>query len=218
MEQISTHQLKEALIHAAARIVENEPYLTEIDSIIGDGDHGIGMKSGFRALTDLLERTEYETAYELFRAAGLELLRVMGGASGVIFGTLFISGREAMQAMHKREVTADELIVSFRASRTAIMKRGRSAPGDKTMLDALSPAIDAMERRRAETADIARVLQAGARGAREGAEASAHLLPRTGRSKNFREKGIGYPDPGAVSTAILFEGIADYISSIKEGE
>ncbi len=209
MDKIDTQQLQRALIRAAERIVESEPYLTKIDSIIGDGDHGIGMKSGFLALEALLRRTEYDTVYDLFRAAGLELLRVMGGASGVIFGTMFIGGREAVQG--KSSVTADDLIGAFRSSAEAIMKRGRSSVGDKTMLDALVPAVEAMEQRRRDTGDVAEILEAAARGAGEGADASAHLLPRTGRSKNFREKGIGYPDPGAVSTSILFRGIAEQI-------
>ena len=211
MDKIDTAQLQRALIHAADRIVESEPYLTKIDSIIGDGDHGVGMQSGFRALGTLLRQTEYDTVYGLFRAAGLELLRVMGGASGVIFGTLFIGGREAVQG--KSSVTADDLIDAFRSSCADIMKRGRSNVGDKTMLDALVPAIEAMERCREETADVVQVLRAAARGAREGADASAHLLPRTGRSKNFREKGIGTPDPGAVSTSIFFAGIAEGIEN-----
>lgn len=216
MEQITTRQMREALIRAAGLIVENEPYLTRIDTIIGDGDHGEGMKSGFGALRELLSKTEYDTVYELFRASGLELLRVMGGASGVIFGTMFIGGREAVR--DKEAVTADDLIAFFRAGCEAIMKRGRSNVGDKTMLDALSPAIDAMERRRTETDDVVQVLKAAVQGAKEGAEASAQLMPRTGRSKNFREKGIGYPDPGAVSVSIIFEGISESVSSIEQGE
>lgn len=212
MEQITTRQMRDALIHAAVLIVEQEPYLTEIDTIIGDGDHGEGMKSGFGALQEVLGKTEYETVYELFRSAGLELLRVMGGASGVIFGTLFIGGREAVR--DKASVTADDLIVFFRTGCEAIMKRGRSNVGDKTMLDALSPAITAMERRREETADVKEVLKAAAQGAKEGADASANLMPKKGRAKNFREKGVGYPDPGAVSTSILFSGISDYVSTL----
>lgn len=213
MEQITTRQLREALIVAADLIVDNEPYLTEIDTIIGDGDHGEGMKSGFSALRELLSKTAYSTAYDLVRASGLELMRVMGGASGVIFGTLLIGGREAFR--DKACLNGDDLIAFFRMGCEAIMKRGGAKVGDKTMIDALAPAVAAMEERRKETANVAEILRAAARGAQEGAEASAQLLPRIGRSKNFREKGIGYPDPGAVSTAFLFSGIAQHISLLE---
>lgn len=212
MEQITTRQMRDALICAANLIVENEPYLTEIDTIIGDGDHGEGMKIGFSALRELLSATEYQTAYDLVRASGLELMRVMGGASGVIFGTMLIGGREAFR--DKESLNGDDLIAYFHMGCDAIMKRGRAAAGDKTMLDALIPAVAAMEQRRTETADVAELLQAAAKGADEGAKASAQLLPRTGRSKNFREKGIGHPDPGAVSTALIFSGISQHISLI----
>ena len=92
MDVLSANQLRLALISAAGAIVEAEPYLTQVDTIIGDGDHGSGMKTGFTALKSLLENSAYETPYDLFHQAGLCLIKTMGGASGVLFGTLFTGG------------------------------------------------------------------------------------------------------------------------------
>ncbi|MEG0913648.1 MAG: dihydroxyacetone kinase subunit DhaL [Oscillospiraceae bacterium] len=213
MESINIEQLKNALICASDLIIESEPYLTQVDTIIGDGDHGIGMKTGFTALKSLLKRTEFSDLFELFRSSGIELLRVMGGASGVIFGTMFIGGHETVR--DKKSLNADELINFFEQGAASIMKRGRSCIGDKTMLDALIPAIDAMKAKNRETNDITAVLQSAYNGALGGVKNSEQLLPKIGRAKNFREKGIGYPDPGAVSVSIIFKGIYMYIKSIE---
>lgn len=143
MKYLSIDQFRNALICAADDIIASEPELTEIDTIIGDGDHGTTMKSGFTVLKTMLESSGYESMFDLLRSTGVQLLRVMGGASGVIFGTLFIGGHEAVR--DKTEMDADCFIDFFDMSCEAIMKRGKARPGDKTMLDALYPAIEAMK-------------------------------------------------------------------------
>lgn len=205
METLTLPALQSALIYVAQTVVENEPRLTQLDTIIGDGDHGYGMRDGFTALQALLETTQFDDPYSLLRASGIELLRSMGGASGVIFGTLFTGGHDIVTGL--TALSADDLILFLDAGAAAIMKRGRSKPGDKTMLDALVPAIAAMKTRRASTSDILQLLEAAKTGAETGVEASKQMLPRTGRSKNFREQALGYPDPGAVSVSIIFEAL-----------
>lgn len=211
METVSTGQLQKALGEVSAAIVAAEPRLTEIDTVIGDGDHGTGMRDGFTALGRLLAQNEYPDAYELFRASGMELVKTMGGASGVIFGTLLTAGHEVVRG--KTELTADDLIAFFDEGAKGIMRRGRSGPGDKTMLDALLPAIAAMREKRAATADVRAVMAAAEAGALAGVEASKAMLPRTGRSKNFREQALGWPDPGAVSVSIIFGAFSNSFSN-----
>lgn len=206
MDTVTTARLQKALVDVSAAIVAAEPRLTEIDTVIGDGDHGTGMRDGFTALGSLLAASEYPDAYELFRASGMELVKTMGGASGVIFGTMLTAGHEVVRG--KAELSADDLIAFFDEGAKGIMRRGRSGPGDKTMLDALLPAVDAMRQCRAETADINTVMDAAERGALAGVEASKDMLPRTGRSKNFREAALGWPDPGAVSVSIIFGALS----------
>ena len=205
MKEINTDQLQKALISAAKLIIENEPYLTEVDTIIGDGDHGSGMKMGFTALLGLLQNQKYETLYELLHASGLELIRTMGGASGVLFGTLFIGGLSVVEG--KQAMKVDELVDYFNEGTEAVMRRGRCGPGSKTMIDALVPAMDAMKKEMVSNFNILDVLGAGVAGAKQGVENTKHMIPTTGRAKNFREEAIGYPDPGAISVSILFEGL-----------
>ena len=212
MRTLQVAQLQAALIAAGGLIIESEPLLTELDTAIGDGDHGIGMRAGFSALRETLGHNQYEDIYALMRDAGLTLVKTMGGASGVIFGTLFIAGYEGVRG--RRDMDADALIAFFEAGAASIAKRGRTEPGDKTMLDALLPAVEAMRQRRLETDDAGLVLQAAYAGALQGVENTKAMISRKGRSKNFREKTLGLPDPGAISLSLIFKGISDSVNGL----
>lgn len=205
METISTLDLQKALVCASKQIIEAEPYLTQIDTIIGDGDHGIGMKTGFSALEKQLEDNMYQTPHELLHESGLCLVRNMGGASGVLFGTIFIAGLDAIE--QKNELNSNDLMIFFDQGAQDVQKRGRTKPGDKTMVDALVPAVDKMRETIEETRSIEDTLYAAYQGALEGVEESKEMLPRAGRAKNFRDDAIGVPDPGAISVSILFKGL-----------
>ena len=203
MQALTVEQLQQALIQASQVIIANEPLLTQIDSIIGDGDHGTGMRDGFSVLQETLKSTRYPDIFALMRDAGIALVKTMGGASGVIFGTMFIAGHEGVR--DRTQMDARELVEFFRAGAASIAKRGRTSPGDKTMLDALLPAVDAMEQA---------WLKAAYQGALDGVEATKTMLSRKGRSKNFREKTLGIPDPGAVSVSLIFKGIYDSVAGL----
>ena len=206
MKTVTVNALQNALLTVSDLIIRSEKRLTAIDEIIGDGDHGIGMKGGFTAVKELLATRRYETVYQLFYDTGIELLKVMGGASGVIFGTLFTGGLDEWKG--KESVNADEIILFFDRSFDAIVRRGKSQVGNKTMLDALYPAIEAMKAVRAQTDDMLAIMQAAYEGAVAGVKASENMISKTGRSKNFREKGLGHPDPGAVSVSLIFRGLS----------
>lgn len=215
MGQVGTEVLQEMFINAAKLIVEKEPYLTEIDSVIGDGDHGSGMKRGFLAVEKLLEGRRYRYADELCQAVSMELIKTMGGASGVIFGTMFFGGISHMP--HCESVSTEELAEWLYEGEQAIERRGKAKPGQKTMLDALYPAVCAIKDSAQKGKDTAQAFEDAHQAALRGAEASKELLPKTGRSKNFRQKAIGYPDPGAVSTGYLFQAFAETLRK-KSGE
>lgn len=206
MEKIITElnaaMLKQMLIHTAYFFQEKESELTRIDIQIGDGDHGIGMQRGWSAVLNLLSENEYKNVKDLFYAAGLELIRSMGGASGVIFGTMFVGGVDKLGA--GLTASASELAEYFLEGEKKIEQRGKAAPGDKTMLDALYPACQAMLRSSKENDNIISLFYHAAEGAKEGMEKSKILIPHLGRSRNFREKAIGIPDPGAVSVTFIF--------------
>lgn len=202
--------LKTAMISAAEAIIAAEPELTRIDSVIGDGDHGIGMKTGFSVLRENLLETSFTTPYALFHAAGLCLVKCMGGSSGVLFGTLFISGLDVIQ--DKEALNAADITAFLTKGIQGIIRRGRAKAGDKTMVDALLPAQAEMELALKSNDDIGQVLKAAETGALNGVEATKSMVSRLGRSKNFREQAIGWPDPGAISVSILLGGLAKSLS------
>ena len=217
MKQVTVNQFRDALDHICDLIIAAEPELTRIDNIVGDGDHGFGMYDGFTELKkELATDIQFETLRDLARYTGMVLVKSMGGASGVIFGTLFIGGVDAMTApdgSFLTEVDADCLRRYFRMSAQAISNRGKARANDRTMLDALLWAADAMES--TDTEDVAELLKAGWDGACAGAEATKNMIPRLGRTKNFRDKALGWPDPGAISTSIIFRGFYESFSGIN---
>ncbi|MCI6699671.1 MAG: dihydroxyacetone kinase subunit L [Lachnospiraceae bacterium] len=208
--RLTVGQFQKMYIASAAAIMESEGLLTKIDRVIGDGDHGVGMHRGFQAVHYNLTHNEYRCVDDLCYNVSIELIRTMGGASGVIFGTMFMGGLSSLP--HESEVSAVPLSDYFMKGENAIEKRGKGHPGQKTMLDALYPACSMMKQyTEAGGMDIEILFEKGAEGARDGAEESKNFLSRKGRSKNFREKTIGLPDPGAVSTSIIFKAFCDTI-------
>lgn len=214
-ERLTVEQLTQMLREAAKRIIEKEPYLTKIDTVIGDGDHGIGMKRGFTALRNMLEQQEFSTVDQLLRASGMELVKTMGGASGVIFGTMFTGG--LMMLPKSSSMTLPELAGYLAQGEQAIERRGGARAGQKTMLDALIPAVEALKKAAVSGMTLEQALHQAYLGAVEGMETSKNMRSRTGRSKNFQEATIGLPDPGAISTSFIFQGFYEgYLKTKKE--
>lgn len=203
MNCIGKESLRSMILAAAEEIVAHEPELTRLDRLIGDGDHGYGMKEGFSQLIQLLNSRTFSSIYDLMRQVGMTLVRTMGGASGVIFGTLFTGGHTLLRG--KEEMSVQDFIAFFETSAVVISQRGRCKAGDKTMLDSLLSAIQAMQDKKACN-DFGELLEAAQEGALRGMEATKDMMSKIGRSKNFREKTLGLIDPGARSMAYIFEG------------
>lgn len=204
MEKLKVSVFQKMFLKAAEYVISREPYLTEIDSVIGDGDHGTGMKRGCEALVRLLGEKEYHYIDDLCKDVSMELIKTMGGASGVIFGTMFFGGIDCLP--HEEAVTAEALSAYFMEGERSVERRGKARPGQKTMLDALYPACVAMKEAAEHSGDMEGLFAAGYEGALKGVESSREIRSQTGRSRNFGDKTIGLPDPGAVSTSFLFEG------------
>lgn len=219
MKEIDVISLQAALLHTSRLIVEKESFLTQLDNIVGDGDHGTGMRDGFLELSQTALQKSYASLYDLVYASGVSLVKTMGGASGVIFGTLFIGGRNAFldEAGTKLQSAGVYAFRSFfRQSAESIAKRGRAKPNDRTMLDALLHAVEAMDAYTGD--DVQALLYEGWQGAQRGVEATKQMLPRMGRTKNFRDVALGYPDPGACSTAFIFQGLYEGLQNSEENE
>lgn len=193
---------------AAETVIANEAALTKADQAIGDGDHGIGMTRGFTAALTALDRLgEAPAPGAAFTAVGRAMLSATGGAAGAVFGTLF---QGIGKAIATDTVDAVSLIEAFDAGAKAVMVRGKAKAGDKTMLDALLPAIDAMR----GGGDFAALGARAAAAARQGAAATSHMIANMGRAKMLGERALGHPDPGALSVSFVFAGMARFLAAI----
>ncbi len=211
MKRLHVIKMKKMLENASRMIAANEPYLTEVDTAIGDGDHGTGMKRGFSALYKMLERQEFYEWDTLCGAAGIELVKSMGGASGVIFGTLFIGGIDRLP--HESSCSLTEIADYFMEGEKAIERRGKAKAGQKTMLDALLPAVEALKKGADTGMEIEDAFFYAYNAALKGAEDSKGMESKVGRSKNFRESVLGLPDPGAISTSLIFKAFYEELVS-----
>ncbi|MEM1483798.1 dihydroxyacetone kinase subunit DhaL [Oscillospiraceae bacterium PP1C4] len=211
MKTITVTTLQRMMIHVADEIIANESYLTEVDTVIGDGDHGIGMKRGFQALKNMLEKTAFDTVDFLLKAVGIELVKTMGGASGVIFGTMFIGGLNKLSPSDT--ISLDELAAYFDEGVSAIKRRGKAKAGEKTMLDALIPAVESLKQSAEEQSDMQDALEKAYTMAEGGVEASKSMKSRVGRSKNFQDATLGLPDPGAISTSLIFKALFEGVNA-----
>jgi len=210
MKSIDIVTCKNMIIAACDAIIKNKPYLTEVDSKIGDGDHGIGMSGGMeKAKEALASKDDFATINEVFKTTGMQMLNSMGGASGVIFGSMFLGGVKGLDPI--TELDAEIFTKMMRASVESIKARGKAAVGDKTMVDALEPAVAAMEE--ADKEDLEACVAAGAKAAKEGVEATKGMVAKFGRAKSLMERAIGFQDAGATSVEIIFEAMEVYLKT-----
>ncbi len=203
---LSIEQTREMLLYVAKRVIENKQLLTEKDSAIGDGDHGTGMAAGFGKVIEKLTDMQAGTINELFTATGRTLISTMGGASGIIFGTMFHGGTKSMASMAEMDERSFADLFFF--SLKAIKERGGAEPGDKTMVDAFEPA--AMSMRQDPTPGFPAMLERAAAAAKAGMERTKDLVAKYGRAKSLMERSIGHEDPGAVSVWIIFQAMHAY--------
>lgn len=211
IKTLSVEQTTDMIIRACDAIVENKPYLTEVDSKIGDGDHGIGMAGGMEKAKAALEgKRPLADINSVFKLTGMTMLNSMGGASGVIFGSMFLGGIKNMETL--TELDGDNLAKVLRGSLEAIKTRGGANLGDKTMIDALEPAVVALENGAKE--DLVQLLFEAKAAAYQGVENTKNCIAKFGRAKSLLERAIGYQDAGATSVAIIFEAMYEYVKSI----
>ena len=181
--------------------------LTALDSAIGDADHGANMRRGMTAVVGKLESAPDAGPAALLKSAGMTLVSTVGGASGPLYGTLFL--RMATAAGDRTELDAAGFAAALRAGLDGVVARGKAAPGDKTMLDALVPAVDALDARLAEGNGLRDALNAAADAADAGSDATIPLVARKGRASYLGERSAGHRDPGAASTALLVRAAAE---------
>jgi dihydroxyacetone kinase-like protein len=202
-DNVATTVLEGWVRSFATLVAENRDHLTELDAAIGDADHGSNMDRGMTAVVVALDEAQPTTPGTLFSKVGMTLISTVGGASGPLFGTLFLrmgtSFGEAVSA------TPLEVAAALRAGLGGVVARGKPEPGDKTMYDALAPAVDALDRALAERQPLAAGLKLAHAAAAAGRDATTPMLARKGRASYLGERSVGHQDPGATTVALLLE-------------
>jgi dihydroxyacetone kinase-like protein len=190
-----------------ATMVEQKGYLTELDSAIGDADHGINMDRGMNAALAKIDVLPPGDIGNLLKTVGMTLVSTVGGAAGPLYGTLFLQLGTATAG--KKELTAEDWLAAVTAAVEGVRARGKAEPGDKTMLDALLPARDALADAVAEGTSFPEALRRAAEAGERGMEATIPLVARKGRASYLGERSAGHQDPGATSSYLLLETVAD---------
>jgi dihydroxyacetone kinase-like protein len=195
------------IVAAAAAVTENADHLTQLDSAIGDADHGVNLKRGFTAVTAALDGFAADGPGAVLVKTGTTLISKVGGASGPLYGSAF---RAMGKALDGPEADAPALGAALRDGLAAIRKLGAAGPGDKTIVDALVPAVAAFEAAAGE--GLSAAATAAAEAAEAGAKETTALQARKGRASYLGARSVGHQDPGATSTALILRALAGTVS------
>jgi dihydroxyacetone kinase-like protein len=209
--QLSYEDVVGWLRRFAAVIAENKVYLTELDSAIGDADHGINMDRGFQAVVPKLDALPGGDVGTAFRTVGSTLISTVGGASGPLYGTFFL--QLGIATANQPGMDLERWAAGLDAAIAAMQRLGKAEPGDKTMLDALIPARDALKQSLTDGSSPAKALQDCVAAAEEGMKATTPLVARKGRASYLGERSAGHQDPGATSSYLLLRAAADQWAS-----
>ena len=182
-------------------IEEQKDYLTDLDSIIGDADHGANMQRGFQAVLKKIPSVEDKDIGTIFKTVGMTLLSTVGGAGGPLYSTLFIQAGNKLNG--KEELTLSDWADALEAANNGVVKLGKAELGDKTMVDALTPAVVALRKAASNGDSMEDALVESAKAAEEGMKATIPLVARKGRASYLGERSAGHQDPGATSSYFL---------------
>jgi phosphoenolpyruvate---glycerone phosphotransferase subunit DhaL len=190
----------------AAEMAEHRQELVRLDTAIGDGDHGTNMNRGMQKALEKLQASEQADPGAVLKTVAMALVSSVGGAAGPLYGTLFLQMGTALAG--QTEVDLPAFGAAWRKGAEGVQSRGKAQPGDKTMLEALLPAVDALE----QASDLSDGLHAAVSAAEQGMNATTPLVARRGRASYLGERSAGHQDPGATSTFYLFKSAAEALA------
>jgi dihydroxyacetone kinase-like protein len=205
------------ILHICKGMVSSKDLLSHADQAIGDGDHGIGMARGFEAVEAKLRgRTvgAQDDQDELFRLVGLTLLASIGGASGAVFGSFFLGAADGLKGC--AELDGKALATALLSGLEKVKARGGAKPGDKTMIDALEPAVIVAQHMTEKPLD--QLLAGLVAASREGIESTKNMIATTGKAKTLGERSLGFADPGAISMSLMFQFAHEYVAALGYGK
>ena len=211
MTVVTREQIVHWLELTATVLNENKDYLTQLDSAIGDADHGTNMDRGFRKVAEKLPTVADKDIGNILKTVGMTLISSVGGASGPLYGTFFQRGGMAADA--REELSADELVTVLQGAVDGVQARGRAQPGDKTMMDALLPAMAALRAGVTAGKDSLGAMEDAVAAAEQGMKDTIPLQARKGRASYLGERSIGHQDPGATSSYLILNAL---LTALKE--
>ena len=195
-------------IKACAKVLaENKDYLTQLDAAIGDADHGANMDRGFQAVKNKMPEFSDKDIGTIFKTVGMTLLSTVGGAGGPLYGTFFIQA--GTKTSGKMELTLEDWYNALDAALSGVIMRGKAELGDKTMVDALSPAVNALKSAVSNQEPIGKGLMLSAEAAKKGMEGTIPIVARKGRASYLGERSAGHQDPGSTSSYLILKAAAD---------
>jgi dihydroxyacetone kinase-like protein len=201
-------------VKAIANVIgENSAYLTQLDAAIGDADHGANMDRGFKAVINKMPEISDKDIGTIFKTVGMTLISTVGGAGGPLYGTFFL--QVGMKAAGKMELNLVDWTEALEAALNGVIMRGKAELGDKTMVDALTPAVATLKQSIPESQPISKALELSAEAARKGMEGTIPLVARKGRASYLGERSAGHQDPGATSSFLILQAAADTWKNIS---
>jgi dihydroxyacetone kinase-like protein len=198
---------KGILRHVAERIEEKKDELSELDRAVGDGDHGVTMSIGWQAIVEKIEGYTGEDIGGMCKEMGMAFLNAVGSSVGPLYATAFLRGGAALHG--KNELGEEDVVQFWQAMVQGIQERGKAQPGDKTMMDAWLPAMEALKKARVEGHSLIESMEAAVLACEEGMKSTAGLVSRLGRSSRLGERSLGHIDPGAASAHLILSAFTE---------
>jgi len=206
---ITRDRLLKILEAIAEEIKNQKQFLTDLDAAIGDGDHGINMSRGFEAVLAKLPTLADKDIGSILKAIGTTLVSTVGGAAGPLYGTAFMKAGQVM--VDKMELDANDLKKVLQSALEGIKMRGKAQKGEKTMIDAIEPALDAYNKALEEGLSMKKAMNNAVEAAREGVEYTKTIVATKGRANYLGERSIGHQDPGATSSYLMLRVVSENI-------
>ncbi len=206
---VNQDKVLEIMVKIGEKIEEDKLFLTELDNVIGDGDHGINMARGFGDFISKVPDLQGKDIGAILKAAGMSLTMKVGGASGPLYGTAYLQAGKT--AGDKTEIGIEDFIQILEAAIEGVKMRGKAVTGEKTMLDAMVPALDAIKEEYDASKDAKKALEAGLAAAKEGVEYTKTIIATKGRASYLGERSIGHQDPGATSFTEMLQVICENV-------
>lgn len=211
--QIQAEHVIKFIELVATRIKEQRDYLTQLDSAIGDADHGVNLDRGFSTVLTKLPSVADKDIGSILKTVGTTLVSTVGGASGPLYGTAFL--RAGMATADRFELGADDVVAALEAALEGIQTRGKATRGEKTLIDAIGPAVDALKGARAAGDELPDALRKSVDACEAGMKATIPMLATKGRASYLGERSVGHQDPGATSAHLMARAMLEIVESIQ---